>query len=417
MVHYRDASESGGSLRVGETIANHLDPSRVAAAMVFAYGEPGPVAKQTRVPCHFIKARSPRDPPGWLRARALFRELRPDVIHFQDAVVWLRAALLGSAYTKIVHVHGRYEKASRNSGANSSHPFRASSLLRAYLKLTDAQVCISNGARKSLLDLGWMSSERSHVVYNAVDVSRFKLTATKSDARASLSLPQDVKLLGIVCRLVKEKGCSDLLSVIAKLPCRWHGVICGTGPQRRQLERQCEALNLAGRIHFLGSQDDVVNVYAAIDAYAFLSSYEPFGLVVAEAMACGVPVFGVMSDGEYAESQYPLIRADNAVMIQGDRDSDNCLSTPTIEELARHLDNFADHTESYSGAIQRARLWVTNCFDAPVQAEAMTRVYESIRSVASAGEVSLSDWYDDKRCIAERLIATDKCSPVAVAVA
>ena len=370
--------------------------------MVFAYGGPGPVARQTRVPCHFIKAHGPRDPLGWLRARALFRELRPDVIHFQDAVVWVRAALLGSAYPKIVHVHGRYEKTSRNRGPHSSHPFRASTLLRAYLKLTDAQVCISNGARKSLLDLGWISSEVSHVIYNAVDVSRFKSTATKSEARASLSLPQDVKLLGIVCRLVKEKGCSDLLSIIAKLPSRWHGLICGTGPQRRQLEQQCEALNLAGRIHFLGSQDDVVNVYAAIDAYAFLSSYEPFGLVVAEAMACGVPVFGVMSDGEYAESQYPLIRADNAVMIQGDRDSDNCLLTPTIEELARHLDHFADHAESYSAMVERARLWITNCFAAPVQAEAITRVYESICGGAALYEAKLSEFYQTKRQDAER---------------
>jgi glycosyltransferase involved in cell wall biosynthesis len=416
MVHYRDISESGGSLRVGETIANHLDPDRVAARMVFAYGGPGPVAKQTRVPCHFIKARGPRDPLGWLRARLLFRELRPDIIHFQDGVVWLRAALLGSAYTKkIVHVHGRYEKTSRNKGPNSSHPFRASRLLRTYLKLTDAQVCISDGARKSLLDLGWISSERSHVVYNAVDVSRFKSAVTKSEARASLDLPPDVKLLGIVCRLVKEKGCADLLSIIAKLPSRWHGVICGTGPQRRQLEQQCAARNLSGRIHFLGSQDDVTNVYAALDAYAFLSSYEPFGLVVAEAMAYGVPVFGVMSDGEYAEPQYPLIRPDNAVMIQGDRTSEKSLSTSTIDELARHLEHFADQAESYRALIERARLWVTNCFGAPLQAEAMTRVYESICGGVSAGEVSLSDWYEGKRRLAELLIATNEDADAAVA--
>jgi len=235
MVHYRDAAESGGSLRVGETIANHLDPDRVAAEMVFAYGEPGTVAKHARVPCHYLKARSPKDFSAWLRTRALFRELRPDIVHFQDAVVWLRAALLPSSYRKIVHVHGRYEKSSSNA-KGQSHPFRASRLFHAYLKLTDAQVCISASARQSLLDLGWISSERSSVIYNAIDLARLEVTADKSEARTTLGLPRDAKLLGIVCRLVKEKGCADLLSIVARLPARWHGVICGEGPERRRLQ-------------------------------------------------------------------------------------------------------------------------------------------------------------------------------------
>ena len=46
MVHYRDAAEAGGSLRVGEVIANHVDPNRVAVEMVFAYGDAGPVTER-----------------------------------------------------------------------------------------------------------------------------------------------------------------------------------------------------------------------------------------------------------------------------------------------------------------------------------------------------------------------------------
>ncbi len=102
MVHYRDAAEAGGSLRVGETIANHLDPHRVKAEFVFAYGGAGPVAANARVPCHFIRASGPRDISAWPRARALFRKIDPDVIHFQDGVVWLRLALSRTAYRKLL---------------------------------------------------------------------------------------------------------------------------------------------------------------------------------------------------------------------------------------------------------------------------------------------------------------------------
>ena len=204
MVHYRDAAESGGSLRVGETIANHLDPHQVATDMVFAYGGPGIIAKHCRVPCHYLDARGPTDCRAWLRARALFRGLRPDIVHFQDAVVWLRAALLSTSYRKLVHVHGRYEKNSA-SITGRTHPFRATHLFHAYLKLTDTQVFISTTAMKSLLELGWVASERSFVVYNAIDQTRLELTADKSEARLKLGLPRDAKLLGMVCRLVREK--------------------------------------------------------------------------------------------------------------------------------------------------------------------------------------------------------------------
>ncbi|MGZ8843904.1 MAG: hypothetical protein ACXW18_09600, partial [Pyrinomonadaceae bacterium] len=84
MVHYRDSAIGGGSLRVGETIANHLDSRRIAAEMVFAYGSAGPVTQHAKVPCHFLESQGPRDVRAWNRARALFSKLRPDIVHFQD---------------------------------------------------------------------------------------------------------------------------------------------------------------------------------------------------------------------------------------------------------------------------------------------------------------------------------------------
>jgi glycosyltransferase involved in cell wall biosynthesis len=405
MVHYRDAAEAGGSLRVGETIANNLDPDKVRAAMVFAYGGPGTVARHARVPCHYLGARGPKDFSAWLRARAAFRELRPDIVHFQDAVVWLRAALLASSYRKIVHVHGRYEKNSPST-TGQSHPFRASNLFHAYLKLTDAQVFISSSGRKSLLDLGWISSERSYVIYNAIDLARQEVTAAKSKARVSLGLPRDAKLLGMVCRLVKEKGCADLLSIVAKLPASWHGVICGEGPERRRLQEESAARNLADRIHFLGCQEEVTQVYAAIDAYAFLSTYEPFGLVMAEAMAARVPVFAVMADGEYAEQAYPLVTPETTIMIHGGRDTQLRLIEPAINQLVSELEQFGNHPEKYQQLIDRARIWVAACFDGSIQAAAMTRVYEDLCDKTSTGEISLGDWYDHKRRAAEELMVT-----------
>jgi glycosyltransferase involved in cell wall biosynthesis len=398
MVHYRDAAVIGGSLRVGETIANHVDPTRVSMEMVFAYGNAGPIAKQIHVPCHFIGAKGPGDIAAWFRARAFFRKIRPDLVHFQEGVVWLRTALLGTSYKKAVHVHGRYQKAPKGAGPNET-AFRASPLWHAYLKSTDAQICINNGARDALLNLGWISRENSYVVYNSIDLSRFSQKQDQAAARLQLDLPQDVLLLGMVCRLVWEKGCADLLSIIERLPTHWHGVICGDGPLREQLEQECKTRRIADRIHFLGLQDDVAPVYAALDAYAFLSRYEPFGLVLAEAMAAGIPVFGIEGDGEYNEAEYPLLTPDTAALVpfRGSRTYQGAIPEPVLDEVACRVSNHGSDPHLYQRMIERARMWVSERFAAPVQAEVMTGVYEDICGIGNRSPQKISDWYQSKR--------------------
>ena len=409
MVHYRDSAAGGGSLRVGEIIANHVDPKRIRAEMVFAYGSAGPVANGARVPCHFIGARGPKDFAAWLRARALFKKLQPDIIHFQDGVVWLRAALARTPYLKLAHVHARFVSAAEKSATNGrTHPYLATPLWRAFLKSTAAQVCINNGARNALLNLDWIAPERSCVVYNSIDVGRFDALPERLKARTKLNLPREALLLGMICRLVWEKGCFDLLSIMERLPQRWHGVICGDGPQRSELQRACHERGLSNRIHFIGVHDDVRPVYASLDAYAFLSHYEPFGLVLAEAMAAGVPVFGIESDGEFNESEYPLLRDDVAEMVPFVRDGDFETPAPpdVLDQLAVKLSYYGACPEIARGRIARARSWVKSCFDANIQAEAMTRVYENIVAPGHFSQMPLAEAYQAKREEAELFLSS-----------
>ena len=203
MVHYRDAADAGGSLRVGETIANHIDPGRVAVEMVFAYGDAGPVTERAKVPCHFLGAKGPKDFQAWPRVRSFFRSLQPDIIHFQDCVFWVRTALLGTSYLTIAHLHARYQRASEDKYLNASrrHPFEASQLFHLFLKSMDAQVGINQAARRALIEPRWIKPERSYVIYNSIDVDRFEARTDKQRARAEFGLPDDVLLLGMVCQI------------------------------------------------------------------------------------------------------------------------------------------------------------------------------------------------------------------------
>jgi glycosyltransferase involved in cell wall biosynthesis len=69
-------------------------------------------------------------------------------------------------------------------------------------------------------------------------------------------------------------------------------VIAGEGPLRAELESEATALGIAGRVRFLGfvNQSQLPAVYTSSDLMVLPSEYEPFAVVVNEAMCCGCPV-------------------------------------------------------------------------------------------------------------------------------
>ena len=133
---------------------------------------------------------------------------------------------------------------------------------------------------------------------NAVDNDLFgaAAAAARRDAahwRAELGLPDRYFLF--VGRLVREKGVFDLLSAYAKLDERTRQQIgltfVGDGAARSQLERQAASIS-PGMIRFAGFvQRDQLAIYYALAEMLILPTYsDPWGLVVNEAMACGLPV-------------------------------------------------------------------------------------------------------------------------------
>jgi len=102
-----------------------------------------------------------------------------------------------------------------------------------------------------------------------------------------------------VGRLSHEKGLPDLVAAFARvraeLP-RARLTLVGAGPLRASLERQAVALDVAEGIDFLGGRDagQIVPLYLSHAALVLPSHSEPWGLVVNEALAHGLPV--VVSD-------------------------------------------------------------------------------------------------------------------------
>ncbi len=140
--------------------------------------------------------------------------------------------------------------------------------------------------------------DRITVAPNAVDNSWFaaradEVRAGAGDFRKKLGLPPRFVLF--VGRLVREKGVFDLLDAYGRLGDDVRSqtglVFAGNGVSKAELERRAERIG-TGRICFPGfvDREDLAGLYALADALIMPTHSDPWGLVVNEAMACGLPI-------------------------------------------------------------------------------------------------------------------------------
>jgi glycosyltransferase involved in cell wall biosynthesis len=101
-----------------------------------------------------------------------------------------------------------------------------------------------------------------------------------------------------VGRLESEKGVLTLLDAWTAVPRSSELTIVGTGSLRPRIAQRV-ATTVMGRVKLLGHQgrDDLADRYAEADVFVFPSVSDPWGLVVNEAMAAGLPVVASSAAG------------------------------------------------------------------------------------------------------------------------
>lgn len=147
-----------------------------------------------------------------------------------------------------------------------------------------------------LRELG-LPPERIARCYDVVDNHFFEHHSDALRAvpglRDRLGLPPEYFLY--IGRLAPEKNVSGLLRAFAecrKSGSRWQLLLVGEGPDRRRLEGLCSSLNIAAQVRFTGLKTtaELIPYYAFATCFVLPSVREPWGLVVNEAMAAGLPV-------------------------------------------------------------------------------------------------------------------------------
>jgi len=124
-----------------------------------------------------------------------------------------------------------------------------------------------------------------------VDVETFHPSwADREALRRELGLRPDVKLLVFAGRPAREKNIDVILDAAARLGGDYHLLLVGAGAGARPQSN-------ATFLNYRRDPREVARLLASCDAFVHANDREPFGLVVLEAMACGLPVVGVESGG------------------------------------------------------------------------------------------------------------------------
>lgn len=156
---------------------------------------------------------------------------------------------------------------------------------KAFFTQSDLVITPTKIMREHLKKIG-VRSEIVNVPFG-IDLNKFK--------EEKKHRPEKFTLL-YVGRLNKEKNIEDLIHIFAKFAKDKDVVlkIIGDGVEKEKLEMLSKTLEVEEKIQFLGwvRREDLSEEYNSANMFVTLSEMETFGIVILEAMACGLPILG-----------------------------------------------------------------------------------------------------------------------------
>jgi glycosyltransferase involved in cell wall biosynthesis len=304
----------------------------------------------------------------------------PEIVHAHHPLL-LGDAALRIAYQRNLPLvfthHTLYE--------NYTHyvPFDSQRLKRFVIRLATSYANGCDAVIAPSQSVGQLLRERGveapvEVVPTGVDTGAFA-DSDGAGFRQERGIPPDARVIGHVGRLAREKNLPFLGEAVAAALQHDPGsrfLLVGDGPESRALQQRFEQAGVADRVLATGklTGQTLRSAYAAMDVFAFASHTETQGMVLAEAMAAGVPV--VALDG-------PGVRDVVADDVNGRLLAANAREDQMAQALLQALET--RRRRAWEAAVRET----ARRFD---QARCAARVIEIYRSLGAERRAAATDW-------------------------
>ncbi|MGD6815785.1 N-acetyl-alpha-D-glucosaminyl L-malate synthase BshA [Metabacillus sp. 84] len=179
-------------------------------------------------------------------------------------------------------------------------------LIRFGIEASDRVTAVSNALVRQTYDL-IAPDKHIETVYNFID-ERVYFKKDAAQLKKAYKIEEHEKVLIHVSNFRKVKRVQDVVQTFARVAGRASAklLLVGDGPEMSGICSLVQELGLKDKVLFLGKQENLDELYSISDIKLLMSEKESFGLVLLEAMACGVPCIGtniggipeVISNGE-----------------------------------------------------------------------------------------------------------------------
>lgn len=231
---------------------------------------------------------------AWRLAR-LIDSARVDVVHMHWGHDLLLAALAKRWARRPVRLVYTRQMALTRAKSDAYHRFLYRQI-DLYLTITDK---LLQQARKYLP----LPEERVQRLYYGVPAPAPLSDAERRVLRHSLHIPERVFAIGLVGRMEEQKGQHLLVEAVQQLRSMGipaHATLIGPAMDdayQQRLLREIDDRDLLEAVVMLGPHNAPLEIMPAFDAIVLTTRMETFGLVLAEAMRCGVAVIGTNAGG------------------------------------------------------------------------------------------------------------------------
>jgi glycosyltransferase involved in cell wall biosynthesis len=279
----------------------------------------------------------------------------------------------------MIHTHGyKADVYGYRASRNVSRPIVAtchnwcedSARLRLYAALDRwtlrrfSRVIAVSAAVAARLERAGVPRRRISLIDNGVDLEAF--ASAVPDFAKEIGKGSRL-LIGMVARLVPEKGCFDLVKVartiLEKCPEALF-VFIGDGPARSGLESLARELGVADSILFAGQRSDMPSIYASLDIFVLPSLNEGMPMSILEAMAARKPVIATR------------VGAVEKLVTPGE--TGLLVSAGDVAGLAQAIETLATNESLRVRLGKRAQAKVTAQYSAAAMAERYIRIYEEL---------------------------------------